>query len=114
MKKTPLLLLVLLLLASCSSQKPLYTWRNYNTTSYNYLKNNDEKSTQALIETYQKMIEKQKDVRDTVPPGIYADYGFLLLQANKTEEGKVMLQKEISLYPESKIFIDRILKMLEQ
>jgi hypothetical protein len=114
MKKTLyLLLLPALLLVSCSSQKPLYTWSNYNQTSYNYLKNSDEKSTQQLIETYDKIIEKQKGARANVPPGLYADYGFLLLQTNRTEQGKAMLQKEIALYPESKVFVDRILKMLE-
>ena len=46
-----------------------------------------------------------------MPPGIYADYGFVLLQSGKTEEGNAMLEKEISLYPESKIFIARIIKM---
>jgi hypothetical protein len=114
MRKTLfLLLLPAFLLVSCSSQKPLYSWENYNQASYNYLKNSDEKSTQQLIETYQKIIDKQKGTRAAVPPGLYADYGFILLQANKTDQGKAMLKKEIELYPESKVFIDRILKMLE-
>jgi hypothetical protein len=106
------------LLASCASHKslnkPLYVWGVYEITNYNYLKNKDEKSTQALIATYQNIIDKQKGARGVVPPGIYADYGFVLLQTNKTENGKSMLLKEIALYPESKIFIDRILKTLEQ
>jgi hypothetical protein len=50
----------------------------------------------------------------STPPGIYADYAYVLLQIGKTEEGKALLLKEIELYPESKIFIDRILKMLKQ
>jgi hypothetical protein len=102
------------MLASCTVQKPLYTWDKYDVTSYNYLKNSDEKSTQALIETYQNIIEKQQGSRGVVPPGVYADYGFILLQDNKTEEGKAMLLKEVELYPESKTFIDRILKMIEK
>lgn len=114
MKRLIFISISVLLLTACATQKPLYTWENYETTSYNYLKNSDEKATQELIKTYQKIIEKQKGTRATVPPGIYADYGFLLLQANKTEEGKAMLSKEIALYPESKIFIDRILKILEK
>jgi len=106
-------LVATLCLTSCAT-KTLYSWENYDDTSYKYLKNSDEKSTQALIKTYQKLIEKQTGTRQTVPPGIYADYGFILLQANKTEEGKAMLQKEIDLYPESKVFIERILKMFEK
>lgn len=102
-----------LFLYSCSTPKPLYTWSKYETTSYNYVKNNNEKSVQILIEDYKKIIDKQKGTRMVVPPGVYADYGFVLLQANRTEEGKAMLQKEMELYPESKIFVEKIYKMLE-
>ena len=78
------------------------------------MKNSNEKSTQELIATYQKIIDKQNGSRGVVPPGIYADYGFILLQANKTKEGKAMLLKEVALYPESKVFIDRILTLLDK
>jgi hypothetical protein len=114
MKRIIQISMIAFLLVSCSAQKPLYTWNKYESNSYSYLKNSDQASTQELIETYQKIIEKQKGSRGTVPPGVYADYGYLLLQANKTEEGKAMLLKEIALYPESKVFIERILKMLEK
>lgn len=114
MKKIILISMSVILLTACSVQKPLYTWGNYTNTSYNYLKNSDEKSTEDLIKSFKVIIEKQKGSRGIVPPGIYADYGFILLQNNKIEEGKAMLLKEIALYPESKVFIDRILKMTEK
>jgi len=114
MKRLILIVLAISSLVSCTTQKPLYSWGKYEATSYNYLKNSDEQSTQASLEAYQKIIEKQTGTRGVVPPGIYADYGFVLLQANRTEEGKAMLLKEVSLYPESGVFIDRILKILEK
>lgn len=113
MRKIIYLAITVVLFTSCDAPKSLYTWGKYETTSYNYVKNSNEKSTQLLIEDYQKIIDKQKGTRGIVPPGIYADYGFVLIQANRTEEGKAMLQKEIELYPESKTFIDKIYKMLE-
>jgi hypothetical protein len=111
MKKLLSLLIPVILLASCTVTKPLYSWHKYEISSYNYLKNNDEKSTQELIKNYEEITAKQKGSRQVVPPGIYADYGFILLQMGKNEEGNAMLEKEIALYPESKIFIDRIIKM---
>lgn len=114
MKKILFIFIIALIVSSCTTQKPLYSWDKYELTSYNYLKNSDEKSMQELIETYQNIITKQKGSRGVVPPGVYADYGYVLLQANKNEEGKAMLLKEVALYPESKIFIDRILKMIEE
>jgi hypothetical protein len=113
MRKLILFLGAIWFLSSCTAQKPLYSWAKYESTSYNYLKNSDEKSTQALIDNYQKIIENQTGTRNVTPPGIYADYGYILLQVGKTAEGKALLIKEAELYPESKIFIDRILKMLE-
>jgi hypothetical protein len=114
MKNVLFSIIALACMASCSVQKPLYSWYEYNASSYLYLKNADEKSTQQMIEIYQKIIDKQKGSRQAVPPGIYADYGFLLLQADKAREGKAMLMQEIALYPESKVFIERVLKMMEE
>lgn len=112
MKKTILLGFSIIIL-SCSAPKTLYNWDKYDSVSYSYLKKVDEKSTENLIKTYQKIIKKQNGTRGVIPPGLYADYGFVLIQNNRMEEGKLMLQKEIELYPESKVFIDRIFKMLE-
>ncbi|MGB3344408.1 MAG: DUF4810 domain-containing protein [Aequorivita sp.] len=114
MKKSIFLAISIVILTSCAGKKALYTWDKYEVSSYNYLKNSNEKSTQELIKTYQRIIKKQKGTRRVVPPGIYADYGYLLIQANQTEEGTAMLLKEIELYPESQVFIDRIIKMTEK
>lgn len=114
MKKLGFLLLILCSITSCTVEKPLYSFGKYETVSYNYLKNSDEKATQDLIDNYKGIIEKQTGSRNVVPPGVYADYAFILLQAGKTSEGKALMLKEVELYPESKIFIDRILKMLDK
>jgi hypothetical protein len=114
MKKFIFIIILLGLITSCTVQKPLYSYGKYEALSYNYLKNSDEKSTQDLIDSYKSIIEKQTGIRNVPPPGLYADYAFVLLQVGKTVEGKALLLKEVELYPESKIFIDRILKMLEK
>ncbi|MCY2687549.1 DUF4810 domain-containing protein [Salinimicrobium sp. TH3] len=113
MKKAILIFSVVILAASCSAPKKLYSWEKYEAASYNYIKNSDEASLATLLENYEKVISKQKGTRGIVPPGIHADYGFILMKTGRVAEGKGMLAKEMELYPESKIFIDRILKMTE-
>lgn len=113
MKKLIVLAVTALIVVSCQISKPLYNWEKYDRDSYTYLKKNDDKSAEKLIKTYDKIIKKQHRTRQVVPPGIYADYGLLLIERERVDEGKKMLEKEIELYPESKIFIDRILKTLE-
>ena len=67
--------------------------------------------TKAMAQ-YEKVIEKQKGVRKVVPPGVNAEYGYLLYKAGKKDEGLALLRAEITAYPESEKFISRIIKQL--
>ncbi|MDO4790205.1 MAG: DUF4810 domain-containing protein [Porphyromonas sp.] len=100
----------LLLLSSCNLSRNLYSWYAYEDVSYRASKTRAEKDVEALVMTYQKMIARQEGLRRTVPPGIYAEYGFVLLKQNRTDEGIAMLEKEIELYPESRKYISRIIE----
>jgi hypothetical protein len=114
MKKLISLIVFSFIINSCSSPKGLYTWDKYEQASYNYLKKADEKSSEKIMEQYKKVLNKQKGTRKVAPPGMHADYGYFLIQNGNLKEGKANLMKEIALYPESKIFIDRILKLIEE
>jgi len=114
MKKLLFIAVGVLFAASCTTQKTLYTWGKYQEAAYAYTKNNTEKDAEALIQAYQYIIDNQKSGRKTVPPGIYADYGFLLVQQGRVEEGLKLMKMEIALYPESRVFIEGIIKKLEQ
>jgi len=48
------------------------------------------------------------------PPGVNAEYGYLLVKAGQKEEGLTLLKQEVALYPESEKFISRIIKQLEK
>lgn len=98
------------LVVSCGSNPKLYSWYNYQTDYYHYVKNNDKESLEDLLKTYDKIIAKQSETRGIVPPGIYADYGYLLLEAGKKSEAAEMFAKELELYPESETFISSLIK----
>lgn len=76
MKKLLSIALLAGLMTACSTQKPLYSWYNYEDATYKFDKKQSEAAQQHLLEEYQKMIEKQKGLRKTVPPGLNAEYGF--------------------------------------
>ena len=112
------------------------------TTRYEQLayRNYDKQTPEsicALVVLYEDMVSHPGGVRKTVPPGICAEYGFLLLQegtaatfeqhatrkqkrAFRSEDygalfaarGEEMLKKEMELYPESAKFIGPLLKRL--
>jgi hypothetical protein len=114
MKKILFTALCFLLFAGCAPQTTLYNWGKYQEASYAYIKNNTDDDLEKLLKEYQYIIDNQKAGRKSVPPGIYADYGYLLVKQGKTKEGIEMMKMEVSLYPESAAFIERIIKRLEQ
>ncbi|WP_372775599.1 DUF4810 domain-containing protein [Mangrovibacterium sp.] len=99
---------------SCTVQQPLYNWKGYDDAVYAYTKTADEQSVEHLIKIYDKLIEKPGGTRQAPPPGVCADYGYILLKKGETEKGKELLVRETILYPESKQFIDRIIKRFEE
>ncbi len=100
---------------SCvSTQKSLYSWENYEKVSYDYSKDQTDQRLAKLDECFDKMTAKQKGTRKTVPPGIFAEKAYLLVKKGKKHEALAMLDKEIELYPESKPFIDKIKKQIEE
>ncbi|HZK95315.1 MAG TPA: DUF4810 domain-containing protein [Prolixibacteraceae bacterium] len=115
MRKNYLLIAVISFLAiSCTTTKPLYNWRGYDDAVYAYTKNSDEKSTENLIKIYEKLIKKSGGTRNVPPPGVCADYGYILIKKGEVVKGKELLVKETVLYPESKQFIDRIIKRFDK
>jgi hypothetical protein len=104
----------ILALASCSSTKNMYSWYNYEDITYKYSKKSTDELQVKLLEEYQKITHNQKGLRGVVPPGLYAEYGFLLYKTGKNDEGLSFLKEEIKLYPESEKYVSRIIKQLEQ
>lgn len=97
-----------------SAPKTLYNWHGYESARYAVASNPTEKSVQELIDTYEKLINKQgKGLRKAPPPGVCAEYGYLLIKKGERSRGLELLKREIDLYPESKVFIQRIIKQYE-
>ncbi len=116
MKSLTHILIVILAFAafSCTTGKQLYNWRGYDDAVYAYTKTADEQSTETLIQIYEKLINKPGGTRNAPPPGVCADYGYILIRKGEVAKGKELLIKETMLYPESKPFIDRIINRFEE
>lgn len=113
MKKILLIAGGALLLGSCAP-KTLYNWGDYQDASYRYVKNGTDENAADLTKAYQYMVDKPTGTRGVVAPGIYADYGYMLFKQGKIEEALKFMKMEIGLYPESTVFVGRIIKQIEK
>lgn len=108
------ILVIMLGLSSCSTSSNLYSWYNYEQVTYAYTQSQSPERLSDVVETYKKMIDRQVASRKTPPPGICAEYGYLLVRTGQKELGLQMLAKEVELYPESTVFINRIIEQLKK
>lgn len=112
MKKNISILLLFMMLVSCAPTN-MYYWGNYGQATYQHNKYQSEKTNAELLIVFEDIINKKhKGIRNAVPPGIYADYGFFLIKDGQITKGKEMLEKELFLYPESKKAVEYILNKL--
>ncbi|MFV0347444.1 MAG: DUF4810 domain-containing protein [Halodesulfovibrio sp.] len=98
----------LALLTGCGGGKQMYDWCNYSNTYYDVAKNDcTETQTKHLAELERIMnVAAEKNLE--VPPGIYAEYGFLLFKSGKAANSLQWYAKEKALYPESGVFMDML------
>ncbi|MDR1846690.1 MAG: DUF4810 domain-containing protein [Bacteroidales bacterium] len=109
MKKTILVIACVICLSSCN--KVLYNYYNYNELAYTYSKGGwEDKEMKKMVKQYKKIVEIPKGKTVVPPPGCCVDYACMLIQQGDTTKAKVFFDKEILLYPESKMYVDNLKK----
>jgi hypothetical protein len=108
-------LLGAVLLCGCVSRPTtLYSWGSYEEGIYaSYAARNDfpvEKQISQLEADYQRARADNKPV----PPGWHAHLGYLYYQAGKPDQARQEFLSEKSAYPESAVFMDRLLVNLSK
>jgi len=110
--RTLSLILLLGLLCGCTSNT-LYVWGNYDQWLYENYKSpkNDEElyvDLTALITEYES---RKNPAVKPMAPGLYAEYGFLLMRRGENERAIEYYTKEKALWPESTVFMDSMIQV---
>jgi hypothetical protein len=103
------------LLAGCVTQAPaLYSWGSYEDLVYaSYLSPQDlpaEKQVEVLEKDYQ--VARSSNRR--MPPGWHAHLATLYFQLGKTDQARQELLTEKAEFPESAVFVDRLVANLKK
>ena len=83
MKKFIVSAICVMAMASCQTQQSLYSWYDSEDATYTYTKRGTEETLAKAMAQYEKVISKQKGLRKVVPPGVNAEYGYLLCKAGR-------------------------------
>jgi hypothetical protein len=97
------------ILAGCGAAPQKYNWGNYEQSLYSYYK--DPTKTAAYAMELENTIQESEKTQKPVAPGIYAEYGYLLLQQGKSTEAVALFEKEKAKWPESTYLMDGMIKM---
>jgi hypothetical protein len=96
------------LLAGCVTA-PKYDWGRYDPALYSYYKNPTKLGD--LTATLKAIVDAADAKHARVPPGIYAEYGYLLLQQGQDQAAIGLFKQEATQWPESKVFMDHMIQV---
>ena len=109
-----LLLTSLLLLTGCANQhQSLYQWGSYESQIYAMYSDSNKVSAEEQILKLESEYQKAQSANKSVPPGYHAHLGFLYFQTGKTDQALQSLQAEKVLFPESTVYMDRLIARIK-
>lgn len=100
-------LLLTIFVIGCLPPK-MYYWGNYSNSLYHTKKNPTEESVLKHQQALENIIEESKNTSLRVPPGVYAELGYIYFQQNKNQLAIQYFQYEKATYPEAALFMDRL------
>lgn len=101
--------LLALSLAGCKQKQGIYYWGDYSDTYYMQMKEPGEAADAAHLRSLEAVIEQSKSQNLAVPPGVHAEYGFIMFKAGKMDAAITNFEQEKTLYPESRVLMDRLI-----
>jgi hypothetical protein len=102
------LLLLLLGVSACAGNQTKYNWGNYSSA---LVAMDADPSTAGAYEAELAKIINSPDGK--VPPGIYAEYGYMLQSQGNTADALGMYQREKAAWPESAFFMNKMISSLQ-
>ena len=106
--------MVLLLSGCATAPTPLYNYSDYSNCYYQSAKTPSEGTLLNLQKTMEQAIaEKNKSRSGRVPPGMYANLGYLYLKGGQTQKAIELFTMEKTTYPEATHFMDRVIQKAE-
>jgi hypothetical protein len=103
-----------LALAGCTARPTQYSWGSYEEIVYASYASRSDVPLEKQIEIMEKDYQMARAANKRVPPGWHAHLGYLYYESGKANEARQELLTEKAEFPESAVFVDRLLANLQK
>jgi hypothetical protein len=103
-----------LMLAGCATPRPLYTWGSYEELIYATYATPGKIAPQDEVNVLEKDYQQARAANMRMPPGWHAHLGHLYYELGQRDQARQELLTEKAEFPESKVFMDRLLANLQK
>ncbi len=116
MKNTNYLFLALLgttIMTGCASKAGLYQWGSYEEQVYAMYSDTGKVPIEEQVINLEKDYQVARSTNQPVPPGYHAHLGYLYFQLGKTDQALQSFVTEKTLFPESTVYMNRLIKRIK-
>ena len=107
------LFFMILFFSGCASQTLEYYWDDYSNSMFAYRLDPSEENIERHRYVLEIIIEESEKKHMRVPPGVYAELGFIRLQDDEIESAVNYFQLEKQTYPESTVLMQRLIQIAQ-
>lgn len=100
-------------LSACVTQKGLYSWPDYEDSVHAVCTDFQDSDLPIHLEKFAKQVHALEQDGKRVPPGVHAHLGYLYSMAGDMASARRELEEERRLFPESAVFITRLLERMQ-
>jgi hypothetical protein len=99
-----------LILVGCAQPvPPLYQWGSYEGQVYAMYIEPGKASPEDQLIRLEADLQRARAAQKAMPPGFHAHMGYLYFQLGKRDQALGSLRTEAALFPESKVYMDRLI-----
>lgn len=114
MKRLVLAAVSTAVLAACTTAPSRYAWGSYEDLIYATYASPGKLPPEKQVEIMEKEFQESRSANKPLPPGWHAQLGYLYYQLGKADQARQELATEKANFPESTVFMDRLLANLEK
>jgi hypothetical protein len=111
MRRALLVAAMTFVLAGCAQR--LYHWGDYEDSLHVRVRDASPEGRQKAFRMLENTIEDAQRTGRRVPPGVYADYGYLLYRSQRADEAVRFFRQEAELYPEARPLMDAVISRID-